>query len=196
MYSAAIYILIFILGLSMSRWPEKQELYRAIRDGDENAFRVFYNQYFDPLFLFLRNRGISPDVAKDLIQKAFIYVWEHRKRIEPEKSLKSYLYRIAYTRMLNYLDSKKETVDAEEVLSKRKVQPDRVAEYGDLQSALQKAVKSMPEKRRVVFESCFIQEMTYRETAEMLSLSVKTVEAHMALALRDVRKALTVFREV
>lgn len=191
----SVYLLLLMLGFALDQWADKRELYRAIRDGDRDAFRAFYNNYFDPLFLFLRNRGISPDVSKDLIQKAFIYIWEHRDSVDPDKSLKSYLYRIAYTRMLNYLDSKKETVDAEEVLQNQGVKPRLMAEYGDLQSALQRTVKSMPEKRRIVFESCFIQEMTYSETAEMLSISVKTVETHMGLALRDVRKALKIFRE-
>ena len=191
----SLYLFFLLLGFAMEQWADKHKLYRAIRDGDREAFRAFYNQYFDPLFLFLRNRGIGPDISKDLIQNAFIYIWEHRSSVDPGKSLKSYLYRIVYTRMLNYLDSKKESVDANEVLSNHQVKPLFTVEYGDIQSALQRTVKSMPEKRRIVFESCFIQEMTYSETAEMLSLSVKTVETHMALALRDVRDALKIFRE-
>ena len=52
----------------------------------------------------------------------------------------------------------------------------------------------MPEKRQAVFRLCFIQEFTYKEAAEFLQVSVKTIENHMGLALKDLRKKLEKFR--
>ena len=194
MSSLYLYIFLLFLSFALEKWGDKEKLYRAIREGDPKAFKAFYDSHFDQLFLFLRNRQIRSDVAKDLIQKAFLYIWENRDNIKPEKSLKAYLFRIAYTRMLNYLKQRKETVPAEEALDGVAATHESEVEYRDLQSALQQTIKSMPEKRRMVFESCFIQELTYKETAEVLSVSIKTVESHMALALRDVREALKIYQ--
>jgi len=67
-------------------------------------------------------------------------------------------------------------------------------EFSDLETSLKQAVEKMPEKRRKVFTSCFINERTYKETAGQMNVSVKTIESHMALALKDVRAALENFR--
>ena len=52
------------------------------------------------------------------------------------------------------------------------------------------AVEALPERRRAVFELCFLQELTYRETAETLGISIKTVENQMGHALKTIRKAM------
>jgi RNA polymerase sigma-70 factor (ECF subfamily) len=53
----------------------------------------------------------------------------------------------------------------------------------------------MPERRKAVFEHCFIHELSYKETAEVLSISPKTVENHMALAFKDMRASLEKFQK-
>ena len=68
--------------------------------------------------------------------------------------------------------------------------PDRDADYALLQQALRAAVEVLPERRRAVFELCFLQELTYREAAEALEVSIKTIENQMGHALKTIRKAM------
>lgn len=188
-------LLLIFLALSIKENDTESELYEAIKKGNQKAFKAFFDEHYETLYLFLRNRNISRETAEDLIQKAFLYIWENRNNIKPELSLKSYLFRIAYTRMLNHFNQKKEYLDLNEDLNERSTTPEDAMEFNDLNKAFQEAVESMPKKRRMVFESCFIQDLTYKETAEALSVSVKTVENHMALAFRDLRKTLKIFNE-
>lgn len=181
--------------LSLSDSSEKKQLYTAIKNGDEGAFKTFYDSQFDKLFIYLKNRGIQPDEAEDIIQKAFIYIWENRKKIKPGLSLKSYLYKIAYTRMINYVEQRKETSEWKDGLHANTNTPLDSIKHSDLNDAVKAAIRVMPERRRAVFEHCFLNELTYKETAEVLSISPKTVENHMALALRDIRKSLKIFKE-
>lgn len=188
--------LLLFIALTTDYFEDQSQLYKAIQEGDENAFEAFFDEHYDALFVFLRSRNIPKEIAEDLIQKAFIYIWENRKRIKPNLSLKAYLFRIAYTRMLNHLEQERDHLDIEDHTTHTTKTPHDSAEYSDLNEAFREAISNMPERRRAVFESCFIEDFTYKETAELLSISVKTVENHMALAFKDLRKELKIFNEV
>lgn len=188
--------IVLFIAIAADDSEDESEFYRAIKEGDEKAFKNFFDQHYDALYVFLRNRNISREVAEDLIQKAFIYIWEHRKRIKPDLSLKAYLFRIAYTRMLNHIKQTPNHANLENHVNGSTKTPLDSLEYEDLYSAFREAVSNMPGRRRAVFESCFIEDLTYKETSELLSISVKTVENHMALAFRDLREELEVFNKI
>jgi len=192
--TADTFFLLILFALASA--SDTADLYKAIQNGDQDAFKSFFDNHYENIFLYLINRGMNKQEAEDLTQKAFIYIWETRKNIKPGLSLKSYLYRIAYTRMLNHFKQKKDTDELPDQLLMKSVNPEENTEYLELKSALKKAIEKMPERRRAVFEHCFIQELSYRETAEVLSISKKSVENHMALAFRDIREMLKIFKKI
>lgn len=195
MIPAIDFILIFLASAGSSDLDNTTH-YEKIRQGDQAAFRQFFDRHYDRLFSFLMSRNIQSDVAEDLIQKAFIYIWEHRDNIDTQKSLRSYLFRIAYTRMLNHVKADQKFVDQEPDTKGDGVNgPDSNLEYKELKSSLDMAIQQMPEKRRMVFTNCFINEFTYKETAEIMGITEKTVENHMGLAFKDVRHALKNFNQ-
>ncbi|HAC15629.1 MAG TPA: RNA polymerase sigma-70 factor [Bacteroidetes bacterium] len=164
----------------------------AIRNGDHKAFQIFYGEYYDAVYRFLVSRGMTHDDAKDLIQKAFLLIWEKRETIDETKSLRAYLFQIAYTRMLNHINFNSKFSDESPEESDSQFQdPNLELDYSELVSHLKKIVSAMPEKRSLVFELCFMKQMTYKEVADVMGLSVKTIENHMAFAFKDVRQALT-----
>lgn len=193
--SILLHLTLFFLASSNFSDSEKEVWARSIKNGDHKAFRDFFNAHHEALYRFLRSKGIAKETAEDLIQKAFVYIWEHRSNIDPEKSLRAYLFRIGYTRMLNHIRDHSKFDDSEELPS---IESDTNTEdeirASELRNAIDKAIKAMPEKRGMVFEMCFIQEFTYKETAEALNVSYKTVENHMGLALKDIREALQEFK--
>lgn len=193
--SPPLELLLIFIALSMENGSGEKELYKAIKEGSEEAFKDFFDEFYDALYLFLRNRNVSRHNAEDLIQKAFLYIWQNREKIDPDRSLKAYLFRIAYTRMINHFKQKKEFLEIDDQINGVSRTPHDIAEFSDLHESFRKAVSEMPERRRRVFESCFIQDLTYKETAEILSISVKTVENHMALAFKDLRKELEIFNK-
>lgn len=175
------------------------ELAKRIRKGDHEAFRTFFEQYHGQVLGYLRRRGLADEVAADLTQQAFITIWDNRAQIDPAKSLRAYLYRIGYTRSLNYTrDTQKfnADVDLTQIPIAQSSNPEEEASYEDAQVMLRKAIEALPEKRRQVFEMCFISELTYREVSEMLDISIKTVENQMMHALRDIREEMKGFLDV
>lgn len=188
------FVLLALASSEVSDLDDKQ-LAMRIKQGDHEAFRSFFETHHQALFRFLMSKGISESVAKDLIQQAFVIIWEKRDGIEENKSLRAYLFRIAYTRMLNHIrDHSKYDENDPVPFAESNHTPEDYAQHRELTEAIRAAIESMPEKRRMVFEFCFIQEFTYKEAAEALDVSAKTIENHMGLALKEIRSALQKFR--
>lgn len=192
---ASIQLVLFALATTPTKATDETEIARKINAGDHNAFKEFYDLHYDALFRFLVSKNTPPEATKDLIQKAFIYIWEHRKNIDPQKSLRAYIFQIAYTRMLNYhRDNKKFDTDKAVPEQQASHTPEDSAQASDLKRAIDQAIENMPEKRGTVFQLCFINDFTYKEAAETLEVTPKTIENHMGLALKDMRTYLQNFQ--
>ena len=190
-------VLYLLILLALHKGAEKDDpkLLQAIKRGDHGAFKQFFEKHHAFLYHFLLKRGMSKQQAEDLVQQAFVMIWEKRSEIDPEKSLRSYLFRIAYTRMLNVIRDHSKFEDSEEAPEHESPEEtDQPLTNRELGEAIEAAIQSMPEKRQAVFRLCFIQEFTYKDAAEVLDVSVKTVENHMGLALKDLRGKLEGFR--
>lgn len=188
-------LLLLLLAASTSGDLEDTELARRIKNGDRDAFERFFRRHHAALFRYLRRRGLPGDVAEDVIQNAFVRIWKRRDEINPSKSLRAYLFRIGYTRALNHFrDTAK--FDDTAVLDEHAAAaaPDADAAHQMLLDDLHDAVESLPERRRAVFELCFMEDLTYREAADALGIARKTVENHMGRALKDIRAALEPYR--
>lgn len=171
-------------------------LAERIRRGDTVAFKIFFERYYHSVFNYLRSRRVAPAVSEDLIQQVFLQIWEGRLRIDPDKSLRAFLFTSCYNRALNHFRDTARFVPAEGLETIADTQAsDAAAAYHLMEDTLQGAIEALPEKRRKVFELCFIQELTYREAAETLGLSIKTIENQMGHALKSVRLALAPFHQ-
>jgi len=187
----SIEILLLILAFAKDENVDLTGLSMAIRDGDHNSFKQFYDAHYASLYRFLVSRGMSHDETEDLIQKAFITIWEKRDGIDETKSLRAYLFQIAYRQMINHIEYHSKFRD--EDLHDLKIttgNPEQDIDYLQLLNIVRKTIATMPEKRKMVFELCFMKQFTYKETADALNVSVKTVENHMTLAFKDLRKAV------
>ena len=190
-----ISILLFLaLSLQRSGAEDESELAQQIKNGDKAAFDAFYQRHSAALISFLCSKGLSQQEAEDLLQQAFLIIWEKRREIDPDKSLRSFLFTTAYRRMINLFRDRKNSVpDYAYALEADGQNPEESTETRQAMNQLHAALEEMPERRRRVFELCYMQEFTYKEAAEALDVSPKTIENHMALALRDLRKALKNF---
>ncbi|MFT5143097.1 MAG: RNA polymerase sigma-70 factor (ECF subfamily) [Rhodothermales bacterium] len=173
---------------------EEREMSDAIRRGDRTAFRRFFEEYHGALLRYLVHRNVAPDAAEDLVQNAFVYVWERREKIREDGSLRGLLYRIAHTRALNLFRDGARFVDATPEAVEPMERSSDPAEGRDIRDQVAAAVAALPEKRRAVFELCMLEGFSYREASEALEISPKTVENHMGMALKTVREKLAGLR--
>lgn len=184
---------LLLLGLALREDPDGSDLARRIRDGDREAFRIFFDRHHERLYGYICSRGVPDDAAADLVQNAFVYIWTHRADIDPEKSLRAYLFRIGYTRALNHVrDTASEEGDADldARVDEQGASPEAETQVRLLRETVDAAIAELPERRRAAFTLCFIDGLSYREAAEVLDVTRKTVENHISHALRDLREAL------
>jgi RNA polymerase sigma-70 factor (ECF subfamily) len=185
-------LLLLLLAFAKYNGIDTSKLSAAIRNGDHNAFKIFHDEHYDALYRFMVSRGMSHAEAEDLIQKAFVMIWEKRSGIDESKSLRAYLFQIAYSRMLNHVEYRSKFNDEDPPEEDHAVHtPETDVNYKELLRILKQAIRDMPEKRGLVFESCFMNQHTYKETANAMNVSVKTVENHMTLAFKDLRAVLS-----
>jgi len=172
---------------------EKQVL-KTIQSGNESAFEMIFKTYYQPLCRYAYSFLEDKEEAEEVVQSAFITVWEKRKSIDIQTSLKSYLYRMVRNGCLNVI--KHEKVKQQHVaheLAVTEVSYESVSQkvYAtELEIKITEAMKALPEQCRLVFQLSRFEELKYQEIADQLKISVKTVENHMGKALKIMREQL------
>jgi RNA polymerase sigma-70 factor (ECF subfamily) len=178
-------------------------LVERIRAGDTAAFEQLFEAYYGLLCNFALPYVESPDAAEDLVQEVLLWLWEERARIDVRGALRSYLYVAVRNRALNYLRShraaRRWAAGAEHDLPLAGVgqgppSAERVLRRSEVTGALQVALAQLPERRRMAFVLAWQHGLTNAETATIMGISVKGVEAALAKALDSLREALTPIR--
>ena len=164
-------------------------LCQRIIKGDEAAFKLLFERYYEPLYRFFCYRGMEYAVAEDMAQDIFLRLWQKRNALDPQKSIKAYLYQSAANEIGMFLRKKSvRDAHAREVLS-REGHHTAPPEF-DQKAFINKTVQSLPDKLRDAFIMHRYEELSYREIAQIHNVSVKTVESWMSKALKYLRKEL------
>jgi RNA polymerase sigma-70 factor (ECF subfamily) len=169
-----------------------RELMDRLRAGGESAFEVVFRTHYAQLVGLaqgiLRDRAPAEDVA----QEVMLELWRRREHIVLETSLRAYLLRAARNRALNQLRHQRvaQRGDPEAVGSAPAAPADRDLVEKEIDAAVAAAVAALPERCREVFKLSRVHGLKYAEIAQVLEISVKTVEAQMGKAMRVLRERL------
>jgi RNA polymerase sigma-70 factor (ECF subfamily) len=155
---------------------------------EESIFSRIYQKWGQALFNFIRYKTKDIDQANDLVQEAFITLWDHCAEVSPEKA-KSYLYTVANRKFLNQVAHLKvvQRHQSETSTGIHQESPEFLLEHQEFENKLQRAIDSLPEGQKTAFLMNRIDQMTYAEIAVALEISVKAVEKRMHLALKTLR---------
>lgn len=167
---------------------------------DEVTFEKLFRNHFKGLTWFAVRYVKDVETAREIVQDAFIHLWEKRDTIDLSKSVKSYLASSVYNKSLNYIrDNKKFDRD---ILTFENLFPDAAYDQTDrlitaeLDKKIKEAIDELPEKCREVFVMSRFQNLKYQEIADKLQISVKTVETQMSKALQHMREKLSEYMPV
>jgi len=168
---------------------------KKIQAGDIREFERLFMKYYDPLCHHAGKILNDMDTAEDVVQEFFYHFWKDRESFTLKFSLNSYLYRSIRNNALRYLEHLAIRKGyAEMILSDfRDVMPaagQTDVDLNELNYAVNETLQQMPERCSLVFRMNRFEGKKYREIAEILSISVKTVEADMGKALQIFRKSL------
>jgi RNA polymerase sigma-70 factor (ECF subfamily) len=171
---------------------EENNLFINIQQGDERAFEKLFKLYYGYLCNFA-TKIIADDVAaEEIVQEFFVKFWERRANLSVESSLKNYLFRSVKNLCLNHIKhSNIKLQHAQKVIAESETSNfnNDYIEV-DLAADIAKSIEELPEKRREIFRLSREEGLKYREIAEKLNISIKTVEAQMSLAIKSLRDKL------
>lgn len=139
----------------------------------------------------------SPQIAEELVSDVFFALWENRKQLLDVHNFDAYIYRIAKCRVLNYLrDNKSLTIGLDEVpidlFACTETTPEDNYISRELIDAVNEAVEQLPSKSKLAFKLVREDGMKYKDAAEHLGISVKTLEAQLTFAMKKITKIINI----
>jgi RNA polymerase sigma-70 factor, ECF subfamily len=173
---------------------QDQELLRLTAGGDQRAYRQLFDAYYAIVartaWHYVRDEALAFDVA----QEVFAELWRRSADIAVDYSLAAYLRRMAVSHALNLLRTRRR-FDFAETLPEHEGEATQITPLHEvagqeLTGAVQQLIDRLPEKCRVIWLLCREEGKSQREVAELLQISLKTVENQMTIALRKLREGL------
>ena len=171
---------------------------KKIQGGDIGVFEQLFRKYYEPLCHHADKILKDMDAAEDIVQEFFYNFWKNRETFNPKLSLNAYLYQSIRNNALHQLEHQavKQTFVQNVMNDYKDVQPSESqedVEMHELNNVINATLQQMPERCSRIFRMNRFEGKKYREIADILSISVKTVEADMGKALQIFRKSLKEF---
>ena len=167
-------------------------------DSGKELFLQYFQQLY-PKLMALSCRFVEEDVAKDMVQDAFVMLWEQKDKV---RHIPTYLYRSVQNNCLNYIKHNHVVSDyaqkvriAENRIRYLSEKPDendviKQVEYLDIRSKIEEALTKLPPRTAEAFRLYFFEELSAKEIAEIMNISHRTVEVHVQKALSFLRSDL------
>jgi RNA polymerase sigma-70 factor (ECF subfamily) len=177
----------------ISKQEEKELIIRLV-EGDAEAFEKIYYLYVERVFYFALRYLKDESETEEIVQEVFTKIWESRLNIDPDMSFSGYILTTAKNTIFNE-NRKKINHQAYcnyiiSYLQKNMQNVENEIIYNDLMELLNKTIARLPSKRREIFKLSRFQGLPYKEISKKLSISEKTIETHIRLALRDIKTAM------
>jgi RNA polymerase sigma-70 factor, ECF subfamily len=177
-------------------YPEKDFSYLVSNEGDIFLKYLFDKYYLEFCKLSFKYVGRT-DIAEDIVQEVFINIWNKRFNLNCNGKVKPYLIKSVINASLNYIKSKFARQDmCDEDFAKNtpeKFDPHDELVKNELNQLVKIAIEQLPDKCRAIFMLSRFSDLSYKEIAEQLSISIKTVEAQISIALKKLHQFLSKF---
>ncbi|MEC5142453.1 RNA polymerase sigma-70 factor [Chitinophaga sp. 212800010-3] len=177
---------------------EIRELQRRIcLYDDEVAYRDLFIHLYKPLLKFAVSFVKLPEVAEEVVSDVFISFWERRQQLEKVENLQVYLYVAVKNTALKYLLKQQKqasiTIDDLAVELESPLQnPEQLLLTAEMLSRVEAAIEGLPPRCKIIFKLIREDKLRYKEIAEILNISVKTIDNQLAVAIARIGRALNI----
>lgn len=174
----------------------EQELLSRIAEGDEQAFKLFFNVYRDRLFVFIDNFIRSKEVAEELVLDVFVKIWVGREMLPQIEDVRAFLYRIARNKAIDFFRAHTNDDKLKQgLLIRLGLQEGESADEAlllkEYEQLLREAILLLSPQRREAYMLSREQYLTHDEIAEKMQISRHTVNSHISEAQRFIRRHLS-----
>jgi RNA polymerase sigma-70 factor (ECF subfamily) len=171
-----------------------------LADGNPIAFEELYNYYYPRLFHFSKSFLKLVDGIDDIIQEVFLKIWQNRKRIKTADTFNAFIFTITRNLLLNELRNRLNNHKMKEKVGKLAISIEysfiEQSEYQEIKEKVERAIDELPFRQKEIFTLSRIQGYSHKEIAEILNITTKTVEFHLAKSVVMLRRRLMNFELV
>ena len=179
-------------SILQEQYQNENFLLSALRQSDRKAYSCLFRKYY-PMLCAYCHKFISLEDSEEIVQDVLFWLWESRKELVIEKSLSQYLFKIIYNRAINKIASLQAKNKADTVFFEQMQDMLQDTDYYqiiELRELLKKAINKLPDSYREAFVMHRFQHKTYKEIAEQVGVSSKTIDYRIQQALNIFRKEL------
>ena len=173
---------------------EKSDLIARLRDRDtvREAFSEVIRLYSEPLYWQIRRLVQNHEDADDLLQNTFMKAWQSIENFRGDARLSTWLYKIAINESMTHLAKERKrqglSIDDQEAALISLIEADQEIDGDELALKLRKAIATLPEKQRIVFNMKYFDEMKYEDMSNILGTSVGALKASYHLAVKKIEQ--------
>ena len=168
-----------------------QLVFKKIKEGNIQAFETLFRDYYEPLCRYAYSLVEDMNTAEEIVQGLFYTLWKERQNLQIFTSVNGYLYRSVKNKSLQFLEHKRVRENYQKIYIEntnfKTSTPQEELEYKELEQQIKETLVHLPERRQKIFLMHRMERKKYNEIAQELQISVKTVEAEMSKALRELR---------
>lgn len=175
-----------------SNTTEDSFLLSAMQGGDRKAFDALFRKYYVPLCTYSRH-FVDLEDAKEVVQDVMLWIWENREIQKIEYSFSQYIFKAVYHRSMNIITQNEVKQRAHAIYSEKvqsMLHETDVCQLNELSKKLKDALDALPESYREAFVMNRFKNMSYKEIAQLLGVSPKTVDYRIQQALKILRGKL------
>ncbi|WP_375583311.1 RNA polymerase sigma-70 factor [Cyclobacterium xiamenense] len=169
------------------------ELLVCLRQGDGAAFDELYRRYAKKLMAFSRTFFFDQHLAEEAVQVVFVRIWERRDKLDASKSFKSYLFQAVKHYMYNHVRDRKKECCLEEAAGQvefTEQQRESERAYQELEELAMELINNLPKVQQEVFKLNKLSGLNSEQIAVRMNLSKRTIEHHIYLATKTLKKNL------
>ena len=163
-------------------------------DRQREAFERIVNAYSEQIYWQIRRLVLSHDDANDILQNTFIKAWLNIDYFRGDAKMSTWLYRIAFNECLAFLNKQRVnsqlSIDETDTEMLNRLESDSYFDGDETQLIFQKAILSLPEKQRIIFNLKYFKEMKYEEISEILGTSIGGLKASYHHAVKKIEAFL------
>lgn len=168
----------------------------AIYD-DQQAYQELFYLFYEPLLRFANAFVRSRELSEEIVSDVFIRIWERRAQLQEIGNCKVYLYVSTRNTALKYLLKKQKQVsigldELEVELESQHLDPEQILLNAELMNRVARAIDDLPPRCKMVYKLIKEDGLKYKEVAEILDISIKTIDNQLAIALKKIGKAVNI----
>lgn len=170
----------------------ESDIISALKDSDRKAFNKLFHQFY-PILCAYGHKFVSLEDSEEIAQDTLLWLWENRRTLPIEKNLSSYLFKSVYNRALNKIASTECRNKINRMYfeyMQETLQNSSYYQVEELKEKVRQAIAKLPESYRQAFKMHRFEDMTYKEIADRIGVSSKTVDYRIQQSMKILKEEL------